>query len=47
VSAPVLDRSGDLRAVLSIWGPGDRMTEDRLHELGTLIRDATARLRLR
>ena len=44
VSAPVLDVNGHLRAVLSIWGPGDRVTESRLDELGTLIRDATAQL---
>jgi DNA-binding IclR family transcriptional regulator len=44
VSAPVLDANGHLLAVLSIWGPGDRITEARLDPLGALIRDATTLL---
>jgi len=40
VSAPVLDTSGEPVAVLSIWGPADRVTEDRLEPLGVLVRDA-------
>lgn len=42
VSAPVLDGAGRLRAVLSVWGPADRVTEDRFAALGTLVA-ATAR----
>jgi len=34
VSAPVADSSGRPVAVVSIWGPGDRLTEDRFAELG-------------
>ena len=45
VSAPLLDGTGRPRAVLSIWGPGDRISEPRLLELGALIRDASIRLR--
>lgn len=44
VSAPVLDRAGRPLAVLSIWGPGHRLTEDRFTELGELAADAAARL---
>ena len=36
VSAPVLDLSGRPVAVLSIWGPSDRLTADRFPELGEL-----------
>jgi DNA-binding IclR family transcriptional regulator len=36
VSAPVPDSSGRPAAVLSIWGPGDRITEDRFAELGEI-----------
>ena len=34
VSAPVLDRAGRPLAVLSIWGPKDRLPEQRFAELG-------------
>lgn len=34
VSAPVLDVAGRVVAVVSIWGPGDRLTEERFGELG-------------
>ena len=40
VSAPVLDATGEPVAVLSIWGPADRVTESRLDALGALTRDA-------
>lgn len=34
VSAPVLDVLGRPVAVLSVWGPGERVTDDRFDELG-------------
>jgi DNA-binding IclR family transcriptional regulator len=34
VSAPVLDRNGRPLAVLSVWGPRDRVTPERFAELG-------------
>src|SRR6478672_634649 len=37
VSAPVLDRSGRPLAVLSIWGPKDRVPEERFAELGPIV----------
>jgi DNA-binding IclR family transcriptional regulator len=37
VSAPVLDASGRPRAVLSVWGPADRVTEHRFAALGDLV----------
>ena len=41
VSAPVLDRAGRPLAVLSIWGPRDRVTRERFAELGaTAVRAA-------
>lgn len=36
VSAPVLDAAGRTVAVVSLWGPGERLTEDRFDALGTL-----------
>lgn len=36
VSAPVLDTSGHPVAVVSIWGPGERLTEDLFPRLGEL-----------
>lgn len=36
VSAPVLDVSARPVAVLSIWGPGERLTEERFEPLGKL-----------
>lgn len=36
VSAPVLDGAGRAIAVVSLWGPGQRLTEDRFEELGRL-----------
>src|SRR5262245_12453037 len=40
VSAPVLDSSGRPLAVLSIWGPANRVPEARFDALGELARDA-------
>ncbi len=43
VSAPVLDGAGRPVAVVSLWGPGDRLTADRFEPLGAIaIRGATA-----
>lgn len=36
VSAPVRDAAGRPVAVVSVWGPGERLTEDRFGELGAL-----------
>ncbi len=36
VSAPVLDVAGRPVAVVSVWGPSDRLTEDRFEALGKL-----------
>jgi DNA-binding IclR family transcriptional regulator len=36
VSAPVLDLSGRPVGVVSVWGPSERLTEDRFEALGTL-----------
>jgi DNA-binding IclR family transcriptional regulator len=44
VSAPVLGSGGRLVAVLSIWGPGTRVTEARFEELGRLARTTAATL---
>jgi DNA-binding IclR family transcriptional regulator len=44
VSAPVLDSSGRLLAVLSLWGPGDRIAPERFPELGEAAMDAVRRL---
>jgi DNA-binding IclR family transcriptional regulator len=44
VSAPVLDHSGRLLAVLSLWGPGDRIGTDRFPALGDVAMDAARRL---
>jgi DNA-binding IclR family transcriptional regulator len=40
VSAPVLDTAHRPIAVVSVWGPGDRVTEARFDALGALVRDA-------
>jgi DNA-binding IclR family transcriptional regulator len=42
VSAPVLDPSGRVRGVVSVWGPDVRVTEDRLPDLGALAVAAAA-----
>jgi DNA-binding IclR family transcriptional regulator len=44
VSAPVVDSAGRLLAVLSIWGPGTRVTDARLEVLGPLVAAAAATL---
>jgi DNA-binding IclR family transcriptional regulator len=44
VSAPVVDSAGRLVAVLSIWGPGTRVTEERLEVLGPLVHTTAATL---
>lgn len=36
VSAPVLDAGGRPVAIVSIWGPGERLTDDRFPALGQL-----------
>lgn len=40
VSAPVLDRTGRPLAVLSIWGPKDRVPEEMFAELGAIAAEA-------
>ena len=42
VSAPVLDRTGRPLAVLSIWGPRDRVPPERFAELGGVAVRAAA-----
>lgn len=44
VSAPVLDRTGQVLAVLSIWGPPPRVQEDRLPALGTITVEAAQQM---
>lgn len=44
VSAPILDHEGRPLAVVSIWGPDLRVTEDRLPELGALVADAASEI---
>ena len=44
MSAPVLDRTGRPLAVLSIWGPRDRVPEERFAELGDLVVRAAAQI---
>jgi DNA-binding IclR family transcriptional regulator len=44
VSAPVPDRSGRPAAVLSIWGPGDRVTVDRFAALGKITVSAATEI---
>jgi len=44
VSAPVFDSAGRLVAVLSIWGPGTRVSDERLEMLGPLVHTTAASL---
>ena len=44
VSAPVLDGGGRLVAVLSIWGPGTRVSDARLEVLGPLVQTTATTL---
>ncbi len=46
VSAPVLDPAGRLLAVLSVWGPPDRVSAERFVDLGTSVQAAALRLQL-
>jgi DNA-binding IclR family transcriptional regulator len=40
VSAPIFGPTGALRAVVSIWGPAGRLTEDQFPSLGAVVVDA-------
>ena len=42
VSAPVLGGSGEVLALVSLWGPGDRLTPERFEPLGRLVASAAA-----
>ena len=44
VSAPVLDRTGGLLAVLSIWGPPPRVVPERFPALGAITIEAAAKM---
>lgn len=44
VSAPVLDVSGRLLAVVSVWGPPPRVAPERFPVLGPLTMEAAARM---
>jgi DNA-binding IclR family transcriptional regulator len=44
VSAPVLDRNRRPLAVLSIWGPRDRVTQEKFGELGEVAVSAAAEI---
>jgi DNA-binding IclR family transcriptional regulator len=44
VSAPVLDLAGHPVAVVSVWGPSERLGEDRFEELGALALEAAAEI---
>lgn len=44
VSAPVLDQAGRLLAVLSIWGPGTRVTTALFDVLGPVVAEAASTL---
>ena len=44
VSAPVLDRTGRLLAVLSIWGPPPRVVPERFPALGAITMEAAQRM---
>ena len=44
VSAPVLDAAQRPVAVLSVWGPSDRVTADRFPELGAVATAAAAEI---
>lgn len=46
VSTPVLDQAGRLLAVLSVWGPPDRVALDRFAELGEAVQAAARQLRV-
>lgn len=44
VSAPIMDRTGRPLAVLSIWGPKDRVPEESFAELGAVVVEAAAQV---
>jgi DNA-binding IclR family transcriptional regulator len=44
VSAPVLDTTGRLLAVVTVWGPPPRVAPDRFPVLGPLTMEAAARM---
>ncbi|HEX6148701.1 IclR family transcriptional regulator [Nocardioides sp.] len=44
VSAPVLDLAGHPVAVVSVWGPSERLGEDRFEELGAMAIAAAAEI---
>jgi DNA-binding IclR family transcriptional regulator len=45
VSAPVLDPAGRPLAVLSIWGPGDRVSRQTFAQLGAVVLEAARQVR--
>jgi IclR family acetate operon transcriptional repressor len=47
VAAPVLDAAGHPVAVVSVWGPRDRVPETRFAELGARAQQAAAEIRAR
>jgi IclR family acetate operon transcriptional repressor len=47
VAAPVLDADGHPLAVVSVWGPRDRVPESRFAELGARARQAAQEIRER
>jgi len=44
VAAPILNRSGSMVAVLSVSGPANRLTVDKMKEHAAAIKDAAARM---
>jgi DNA-binding IclR family transcriptional regulator len=44
VSAPIFNRSGKLVAALSVSGPSNRLTPDRMHEHAPAIMEAARRM---
>lgn len=47
VSAPILDPHGRPFAVISVWGPRDRVPQTRFAELGALVRAAVSEIPMR
>lgn len=44
VSAPIFNRAGKLVAALSVSGPSNRLTPDRMHEFAPAIKEAAHRM---
>ncbi|MFC4777959.1 IclR family transcriptional regulator [Paenibacillus sp. GCM10023252] len=44
ISTPILDRSGRLKAALSVSGPANRLTPERLQELAPIVIEAAGRM---